>query len=215
MRDERYLNYWEELYHKPNAFGSGPTKLAKFAESIIKEKKVRRILEIGCGQGRDTIHFSQLGFEVTAFDVSPNAIEFVNKTKESLGLKNLNVSIHDIEKPLDYPDEHFDFVYSNLVLQFFPSSILHTIFRNISKVMGKNSFFLLSTKKEGDKYFKLGTKVGEYGFQYKGITRYFFDSKVLKDMLSDKFEIIQFDSDSHTNPDSSISIWWKILLKKL
>jgi len=214
MRDERYLNYWEELYRKPNAFGSGPTKLAKFAESIIKEKKVRRILEIGCGQGRDAIYFSQLGFEVTAFDISSNAIEFVNKTKGSLGLKNINASIHDIEKPLDYPDEHFDFVYSNLTLQFFPSSTLPSIFRNILKVMAKNSFFLLSTKKEGDKYYQVGTKMNEYGFECKGITRYFFDSKVLKDMLSDKFEIIQFDSDSHTNPDSSISVWWKILLKK-
>ena len=33
-------------------------------------------------------------------------------------------------------------------------------------------------------------------------------------MLEQQFEILHFDDDRHTNSNSTISEWWKILLKK-
>ena len=33
-------------------------------------------------------------------------------------------------------------------------------------------------------------------------------------MFEQQFEILYFDDDRHTNPNSTISEWWKILLKK-
>jgi len=74
--------------------------------------------------------------------------------------------------------------------------------------------FLFSTKKKGDKYYQFGNKVSDDAFEYNGITRYFFDESTLKEVLSSHFEIIQLDSDVHTNLDSSVSVWWKILVKK-
>jgi len=37
MLSEVYLDFWNSLYSKPNYFGTGPTKLAKMAESILNE----------------------------------------------------------------------------------------------------------------------------------------------------------------------------------
>ena len=31
MSKEKFLDYWEKMYNKENIFGTGPTKLAKFA----------------------------------------------------------------------------------------------------------------------------------------------------------------------------------------
>jgi SAM-dependent methyltransferase len=215
MSDENKIDYWNVLYSKDYFFGSGPTKLAKLAYSIIKDKPIKKILEIGCGQGRDAIYFSQNRYDVEAFDISENAIKFVNNIKQILGLTNLNAFIHDVEKPLPYSPEYFDFVYSNLALQFFDLNILDKVFQNVSKLMKKNSLFFFSTKKKGDKYYKSGNKVTDDAFEYKGITRYFFDSAVLKNLLSNHFEIVKIDSDMHTNLDSSTSVWWKILVKKI
>lgn len=215
MSDENKIHYWDGLYSKEYFFGSGPTKLAKSAHSLLKETGIRKILEIGCGQGRDATYFAQHGFEVVAFDISENAIKSVNQAKQALNLTNLNVFVHDVEEPLQYPSEHFDFVYSNLALQFFDLKSLDKIFQNTAKLMKKNSTFLLSTKKKGDKYYQFGNKVSDDAFEYKGIVRYFFDANPLKEILSNYFEIIQFDSDIHTNLDSSVSVWWKILVKKL
>lgn len=214
MNDDNKINYWNGLYSKEYFFGSGPTKLAKLADSLLKETPTKKILEIGCGQGRDATHFSQVGYEVDAFDISENAIKFVNQIKEIMNFTNLNAFVHDIEKPLPYPSEYFDFVYSNLALQFFDLSSLDKIFQNTVKLMKKNSMFLFSTKKKGDKYYQFGKKISDDAFEHQGIVRYFYDSETLKNILSNHFDVIQIDSDIHTNLDSSVSVWWKILVKK-
>jgi len=215
MNDENKIHYWDGLYNKDYFFGSGPTKLAKLADSFLNKNRVSKILEIGCGQGRDATYFSQNGYKVEAFDISENAIKFVNHTKQMLKLTNLNAFVHDAEKPLPYEPEYFDFVYSNLALQFFDLKNLNTIFSNTVKLMKKNSLFLFSTKKKGDKYYQFGKKINDNAFENQGITRYFFDSDVLTKTLSAYFELVKIESDMHTNLDSTISVWWKILVKKV
>lgn len=130
-------------------------------------------------------------------------------------LENLNVFVHDVEKPLPFPDETFDFIYSNLALQFFDMTKLSQILDNISSVAKKHSLFLLSTKKSGDKYHNFGNKINENAFEYKGITRYFFTDVELKNLSSKYFEVVTFDEDRHVNLDSTISVWWKILTRKI
>ena len=202
------------MYSKPNIFGTGPTKLAELAHNLIKDNPIKNILEIGCGQGRDALFFSGKGYSVEAFDISENAIKFVNKTKESFKLKNLNAIVHDVKEPFPHPNKSFDFVYSNLALQFFDVSTLENIFNNIEKVIKDDATLLISTKKKGDKYYNFGTKVNEHAYEHKGITRYFYDKPILEQLFEQKFEILNFDEDRHSNPDLTVSEWWKILLKK-
>ena len=214
MREEKIISYWSDMYSRPNVFGTGPTKLAKMANDLIYDKSIKNILEIGCGQGRDSIFFSEKGYFVETFDISENAITFVNKTKKSFNLKNLNAIVHDVTEPFSYPNNSFDFVYSNLALQFFDINSLEKIFDNIYRVMKDEATILFSTKKKGDKYYDFGTKISEDTYEHKGITRYFYDKPVLENMLEQQFEILSFDDDRHTNPNSTVSEWWKILLKK-
>jgi len=214
MSKNEYLNYWNTLYAKKNYFGEGPTKLAKLAEKLFQEKNTQKILEVGCGQGRDAIYFSHLGYNVHAFDISSNAIQSINSVKENMNLNKLNVFEHNVTEPLIFPNDHFDFVYSNLALQFFELETLSKILQNISKVMQNNSSFLLSTKKEGDKYYKTGKKINDNAYENKGIIRYFHPIEDLKSILSEQFDIVNIDSDRHENLDSSVSVWWKILLEK-
>ena len=214
MKEEKIISYWSDMYSRPNVFGTGPTKLAKMANDLIHDNSIKNILEIGCGQGRDCIFFAEKGYSVETFDISENAIRFVNKTKESFNLKNLNAIVHDVTEPFSYPNIFFDFVYSNLALQFFNIDSLEKIFNNIYQVMKEESTILFSTKKKGDKYYDFGTKISEDAYEYKGITRYFYDKSILEHMFEQQFEILYFDDDHHTNPNSTISEWWKILLKK-
>ncbi len=208
------LGYWNELYSKENYFGTGQTILANSAKELIDKHSIQKILELGCGQGRDSIFFAKYGYDVTATDISENAINFVETIKNKHNLKNLNLFIHDIEKSFGFLDKKFDLVYSNLALQFFDLSQLNDIFSSIHKIMNKNSFFLFSTKKSGDKYFNFGNKISDYAFEYKGITRFFFESNKIKDILKNHFDIIFFEDDEHVNFDGTKSVWWKILVRK-
>ena len=214
MKNEKFLDYWQNMYSKEDIFGTGPTKLAKLAMGIIPKNQSTKILEIGCGQGRDAIFFSQNKIRIDAFDISPNAINFINKTKDEKDLELLKVFVHDATVPLKEPNMGYDFAYSNLALQFFNLNNLKKIFDNVSNALNNESYFLLSTKKKGDKYYKFGNKINENAYESKGVTRYFFEEEDLKKSLKEKFEIIKFDADKHVNLDSTVSEWWKVLVKK-
>lgn len=208
------LGYWNKLYSKENYFGTGQTILANSAKELIDKYSIQKILELGCGQGRDSVFFAKYGYDVTATDISENAINFVEKLKNKHDLKNLNLFVHDTEKSFDFLNEKFDLVYSNLALQFFDLSQLSNIFSRIYNIMNKNSFFLFSTKKPGDKYFNFGNKISNNAFEYKGITRFFFENDQIRDILKDYFDIIFFEDDEHVNFDGTKSVWWKILVRK-
>ena len=207
------LGYWNDLYSKDDYFGTGQTILADLAQNIIEENNINNLLELGCGQGRDSIFFANFVPHVTSIDISENAINFVRKIKNEKNLINLELFVHDIKKPLNFTNKSFDMVYSNLALQFFNLDELKEIFSNISNIMSKHSFFLFSTKKSGDKYFNFGNKISENSFEYKNITRFFFQKSEIQSLLEQNFKIISFDEDKHQNPDNTISAWWKILVK--
>ena len=207
------LGYWNDIYSKKNYFGTGPTKLAIFAKELLEKNSLQKILELGCGQGRDCLFFAKEGFDVFGFDISQDAISFVEECRIAENLGNLKVVVHDVTKPLDFNSE-FDLIYSNLALQFFDLNQLGAIFDNINKIMQKNSLFLFSTKKPGDKYHNFGTKIDDDTFEYNRIKRYFFDQDSLRALLEKNFKILIFDSAQHENLDKSVSKWWKILVQK-
>ena len=207
-------SYWEEIYSKKDFFGTGPTKLAILGNEIIKKNKYKKILEIGCGQGRDALHLSHLGVNVDAFDKSHNAIKFVQDIINEQKIQNLHVFQHDVTNDLPFEKNSFDFIYSNLALQFFELQKLKGIISDIANTLEKNSHFLLSTKKEGDKYHNFGNKISDNSYEFNSVIRYFYDKNTLKKLFESFFEIIYFNEDEHINLDSTKSVWWKILLKR-
>ena len=64
------------------------------------------------------------------------------------------------------------------------------------------------------KNYKFGTKINENAYEKKGIIRYFYDSEILTNVLSKNFEILELEADEHKNLDQTVSVWWKILVKK-
>jgi cyclopropane fatty-acyl-phospholipid synthase-like methyltransferase len=78
---------WDSEYSKNRQiWGERPSELAlEAAKRLIKSKgRPIRVLDVGCGYGRDTIYLSKsLGFRVLGIDVSGNAVELAreNATK--------------------------------------------------------------------------------------------------------------------------------------
>ncbi len=208
------LGYWQKTYSKPNVFGVGPTKLAKISYKVMKENKIKNILELGCGQGRDGVFFAKKNFVVTATDNSVDAINFVKKYIIDQKISNLQVMIQDLKKEFKF-NEKFDCVYSNLALQFFNEKELMSIFRKITLYLNDKGLLIFSTKKPGDKYHKVGEKISENAYKIRGMTRYFFDKEIILNLVNQQFKVSVIDEESHENLDKSISSWWYVIAKKV
>jgi len=207
------LGYWKKTYNKPNAFGTGPTKLALMALDIMEKHNVKKILELGCGQGRDSIFFAEKGYDNTATDFSVEAIEFVKKISKAQNLTNLEAQIQDLKADFNF-SYMYDCVYSNLAFQFFNKFELKDIFSKVQSCLKQNGLFIFSTKKTGDKYYNVGEKIAENAYKIKGITRYFFEKEEIIDLLGKGILIDSIGEESHINLDKSVSNWWYIVARR-
>ena len=103
---------YDKYYQTENLFGEAYPELIKFYSAI---KNKGKLLDIGCGQGRDAIALARLGFEVTGIDYSKVGIEQLNEIakKEKLPLKGI---VGDLYAYSAYSD--FDFVLLDSMFHF-------------------------------------------------------------------------------------------------
>lgn len=82
----------------------------------------KRVLEIGCGIGTDTVSFASAGAHVTAVDLSEKSIALARQRVEVYGLQDRVRFIHANAEELaqHLPGEAFDLVYSFGVIHHTP-----------------------------------------------------------------------------------------------
>ena len=76
---------YNSIYKNKNLFGTEPHWLVR---KILKYKKSGTVLDIGAGQGRNSLFLAKNGFEVTAIDT---AAEGIKKIQESVARDGLSV----------------------------------------------------------------------------------------------------------------------------
>lgn len=115
-----YYKAYEKRYkqiHSQNYLWS-TTKETPDVIKIIKNEKIThndKILEIGCGEGRDAIFLLNNNFDVLALDYSNAAIE---KCKE-LSKHKYDNNFRQFDIISDELDEKFDFIYAISVIHMF------------------------------------------------------------------------------------------------
>lgn len=108
---------WEKVYKEGGAHWTEdlqPSLLAQnFAQKLIDLQK-QTVLEIGCGNGRDSILFAFAGLEVFAIDIVPEAIKIAEQNAENAGV-NIDFQVGDAEA-IPLADNSTDAVFTMSVL---------------------------------------------------------------------------------------------------
>lgn len=90
-------------------------------DQILKNRFVpeMKILDAGCGGGRNLVYFLRSGFEVFGVDRNHEAIERIRSFAQSITPENpsKNFQVSTVEK-MPFADESFDVVISSAVLHF-------------------------------------------------------------------------------------------------
>ena len=97
------------------------------------------ILEIGCGTGKNTSFFAEIGTKVHAIDFSERMIE---KAKEKLRASNVKFSIADLTHRWPCENGGYDLVVCNLVLEHIDD--LSFIFSEVWRVLEEGGRFLVN-----------------------------------------------------------------------
>jgi len=113
-----------------------------------KEKRKRSVLDLGCGIGRNTLFLAELGFNVTAVDLSEAGIKKLELEAAKTELtNNVRTVVCDMLK-LPFKPKEFD-----CVLAF--HSVYHTDFNGLRSVITTISRIL---KDDGELYITFNSK---------------------------------------------------------
>lgn len=116
MDNKKYYEAYDERYKTAHSQGIrwfGDKSSPIVAEMIAKYEITQemKLLEIGCGEGRDAQALFENGFQLLATDISPEVISYCQTMLPSY--KN-NFQVLDCVK--DTLDETFDFIYAVAVI---------------------------------------------------------------------------------------------------
>ena len=116
------------------------TEPADFCDELIRlcpPAPGKKVLDIGCGEGKDAVYMASKGYDVTAFDVAENGIK---KTLRLAGEKGVAIKAYVDDINTFVMDETFDIVYSTGTIQYLFDENKKTFFDKISRITKKNGF---------------------------------------------------------------------------
>jgi 2-polyprenyl-3-methyl-5-hydroxy-6-metoxy-1,4-benzoquinol methylase len=107
----------------------------------------KKALVIACGLGDDAEALANMGFEVTAFDISQHAIHWA---KQRFPDSTVQYSVQDLFEPPPAWTNTFDFVFECSTLQALPWELRSKAFEKIASFVAPGGALLVVTFGRGD-----------------------------------------------------------------
>lgn len=97
--------------------------------SILSKLELNKVLEFGCGTGKNTLWFEQNAKEILSADFSE---AMISKAAEKIKSPKVQFTIADINKAWDFTNQEFDLISFSLVLEHIEN--LDVVFSKIDKI---------------------------------------------------------------------------------
>lgn len=126
--DTKKITIYEEEYRQASYYwGVVPSKACYRVLELMPPVRAIRLLDVGCGEGRDAVFFAKNGYVVTGFDISGSGIE---KTKRLAGLHNVCVNTIRADINDFRLEDEFDVIYSSGVMHYINPGFRREIIEN-------------------------------------------------------------------------------------
>lgn len=123
---------YENWYAGDDYFwGTEPAELCYELIKLVSPGKGVKVLDIGCGEGKDAVFMAKQGYEVYAFDITENGIAKTKRMAKENGVE-INAFIADVN---DFSiDETFDIIYSTGTIQYLDDDRIDGFFEKVKRM---------------------------------------------------------------------------------
>lgn len=156
-------NYYSQKY--------GLTATHSEVVNAITVVPAGKTLDLGCGNGRNSLYLNMKGFDVTAWDKNPMSINSLNQIIETEGLKNITTDIVNLNE-LTFEGE-YDFILSTVVMMFLERDTIPGLIANMQRCTKAGGYNLIVAAMDTDDFpcnvgFPFAFKAGELSDYYRG-----------------------------------------------
>ena len=191
----RQREHWNgALADVPDRYGVGPSEPGQAALAAFTELGAARVLELGSGQGRDTLLFAGGGLKVTAADFAPVALATTREKALAAGLADLVEPVEtDVRRPLPFGSSSFDGCFSHMLFcMALTERELESLCSEIRRVVRPGGLCVYTARTVDDPDWGEGRHLGENLFESGGFVVHFFDAALIE-RLATGFELVEIE----------------------
>lgn len=184
--------YWESYYSKHRLAGE-PSLFAKFISETYNHKKNTRLIELGCGNGRDSIYFNSEGYDVLAVDQVEEEIKFLeDQFKKVDGIRFESGDFTNLVS-----EETYDVVYSRFTLHSVTADQQDRVMDWAYNQLRTGGLFCIEVRGRKNELYRQGTKVigEEHAYIHDNHYRRFLDFDALCEDLKNLGFSIEFSEE--------------------
>lgn len=139
---DKQVTIYEDEYKTPDYYwGVEPSEMCLRVLKLLPPTTHLKLLDIGCGEGKDAVFFAKNGYNVSAFDISDAGIEKTRRLADRAGVR-VNVFKADV---LDFRlDSNYDILFSSGVLHYVKPKLREELFENYKRHTNPNGLHALN-----------------------------------------------------------------------
>jgi SAM-dependent methyltransferase len=182
---------WEQAFtEEPDLYGHMPSAPARYAAETFKRERIVRIIELGGGQGRDTLYLAREGFDVTVLDYAKRGIDDINQRSAAMGLTGrVSAIVHDIRTPFPFEGNSFDACFSHMLFcMALKTAELTALSAEVRRILKPGGIHIYTVRHTRDPHHGKGIHLGEEIYQTGGFAVHFFDREKIH-LLAQDFAI--------------------------
>lgn len=171
-------DYWNQ-YYQNKICSTEPSPFAKYVSTLVDAGKT--MVDLGCGNGRDTIYFAGRGMKMTAIDLSDSAISILKQQS----IPNTEFICADF---VNQPDPHgngYDYAYSRFTIHSINQTQERVLLRSIFGALRHGGKFFVEVRSIHDPLFGRGEALERNAFFYDNHYRRFIVLDELKTGLQE------------------------------
>lgn len=181
---EKVYDELAQFWGKDGTLHDWGSKDLKVFSTLVKEKKGKVVLDLGCGSGVQTKMLLDEGLEVLGLDISRNMIEQAKKKAPKA-----KYIVGDMTK-LTFRANSFDGVWARASLLHIPKQKVETVLKNIAKVLKPQGIFYLALKEgEGEREIEQE----RYGRKVNRFFSFFQEEEIAKLIEQSGFEVLSVE----------------------
>ena len=128
-------------------------------------------LDMGCSNGRNAVYLGQRGFNVTAIDANPGAINMLQSIIDEQGFENVKAQVYDINDA--NIGEHYGFISCTVTLMFIEPIRVDAVIADMQNSTAAGGYNLIVCAMNTDEHpcpapFPFTLKAGQLSEAYKG-----------------------------------------------